>query len=95
MRKFVSDSARRNFILQRSFQHLRQLLQRPLAASQSRFLSSTPVLDFPSSMASSNPSASPVTLDTVNPKVSFFRLFYILEMYRTTWIHCLISLSAY
>ncbi|KAG2728502.1 hypothetical protein I3843_01G203800 [Carya illinoinensis] len=67
MRKFVSDRTGRNIILVRSFHHLKQLLQSPLSASQSRFLSST-VLD--STSASSNPSAAPpVNLDTINPKV--------------------------
>ncbi|XP_062087948.1 alanine aminotransferase 2 [Humulus lupulus] len=44
--------------------------QTPLSSSQSRFLSSTPVLDSATPMAdSSSHSSSPVTLQTINPKV--------------------------
>uniref|UniRef100_A0A2N9G9I1 alanine transaminase n=1 Tax=Fagus sylvatica TaxID=28930 RepID=A0A2N9G9I1_FAGSY len=76
MRKFVSDRGCRK-LLHRSLQNLKQQLQhqnqqqqRPLSLSQSRFLSSTSfsMAPIPSS-SSSDPFVSPVTLDTINPKV--------------------------
>ncbi|GMY34891.1 alanine aminotransferase 2-like [Fagus crenata] len=77
MRKFVSDRGCRK-LLHRSLQNLKQQLQhqnqqqqRPLSLSQSRFLSSTSfsMAPIPSSSSSSDPFVSPVTLDTINPKV--------------------------
>nr|XP_023889747.1 alanine aminotransferase 2-like [Quercus suber] len=71
MRKFVSDKSCRK-LLHRSFQNLIQhhhhhhQHKSPLSSvSQSRFLSSSPMAPIPSS----NPSAPPVTLDNINPKV--------------------------
>ena len=74
MRKFVSDRGCRK-LLHRSLQNLKQQLQhqnqqqqRPLSLSQSRFLSSTSFSMAPIP-SSSDPFVSPVTLDTINPKV--------------------------
>ncbi|XP_059458121.1 alanine aminotransferase 2 isoform X2 [Corylus avellana] len=58
MRKIVSNTASRKLGLLRH-----------LAASHSRFLASTPVLDLLSTMPSANPSAPALSLDTINPKV--------------------------
>ena len=76
MRKFVSNTASRKL----------GLLRHLAAASHSRFLSSTPVLDLNPSMPSANsPAAPPLSLDTINPKVFFFHL--------PSRIYCVIAFS--
>ncbi|KAF5743820.1 Alanine aminotransferase 2 [Tripterygium wilfordii] len=64
MRKFVTERAKQLLSLSRQYQH------RPLSASLSRFLSSDPISSSPSSsMASPSDSSTPLTLQTINPKV--------------------------
>lgn len=62
-------------LLNPSYHSQNHTLLRPLSASQSRFLSSTSVLDSPSTSSASS-MYPPVSLDTINPKVLFLPPLY-------------------